>query len=187
VSSSEEIVSLVARDGSVTGSAPRWRVRRENLLHGATAVLVRRSDGRIFVHRRSAEKDWSPSFHDAAAGGVLQHLEDPAESALRELAEELGIRDVELASLGDALYEDETVRCFERCFETTYDGEVTYADGEVVWGDWMSLEDLGARLADPDWPFVPDTRALLESLSARGVRDYARLGLHRHRAEGDAR
>ena len=49
----------------------------------------------------------------------------------------------------------------EHCFETTWDGPVTHADGEVVWGAWMTLEELDGRLADPAWPFVPDTRALL--------------------------
>lgn len=179
MSPTEEIVALVAPDGSVTGAAERSRVRRDNLLHAATAVLVRDHAGRIFVHRRSADKDWAPSHHDAAAGGVLRPGEDPAASALRELDEELGVRGVRLTPLLGHLYEDGTVRCYEHCFETTYDGEVEYSDGEVVWGDWMTLEELAARLADPDWLFVPDTRALLLALGERGVRDYARLGPHR--------
>jgi len=175
VGSGDEIVALVDRDGAVVGSAPRWRVRRENLMHAATAVLVRRSDGRIYVTRRSAEKDWQPSAYDAAAGGVLQHGEDPVASARRELEEEVGVREVKLRPLGLSVYEDGTTRCVEHCFETTYDGVVTHADGEVVWGGWMTLTELGARLADPAWPFVPDTRALLARLARDGVGDYAAL------------
>jgi isopentenyldiphosphate isomerase len=173
----DEIVALVDRDGTVVGRAPRARVRRENLLHAATAVLVRQPDGRIYVHRRSPDKDWAPSCHDAAAGGVLQDGEDPRGSALRELAEELGITGVELRPLPANLYEDDTTRCFEHCFETTYDGVVTHADGEVVWGAWMSLPELGRLLRAKDWPFVPDTRTLLERLRDARVNDYAALGL----------
>ena len=40
----------------------------------------------------------------------------------------------------------------------------------------MTLPELAARLADPSWPFVPDTRALLDRLAAEGVADYAVLG-----------
>lgn len=74
-------------------------------------------------------------------------------------------------------YEDDTVRCVLHCFTTTYGGVVTHHDGEVVWGDWMTLPELGRRLQDQDWPFVPDTRTLLARLCRDGVDDYAELGL----------
>jgi 8-oxo-dGTP pyrophosphatase MutT (NUDIX family) len=168
----EEVVALVDRDGRQVGRAPRPVVRRDNLLHAATAVLVRDPAGRIYVHRRSPDKDWAPDAHDAAAGGVLQAGEDPAAAAARELAEELGILDAALRPLGTSLFEDDTTRCVEHVFETTWDGPVTHADGEVVWGAWMTLPELAAHLADPGWPFVPDTRLLLDRLAADGVGDY---------------
>ncbi len=175
--SGSESVALVDATGRVVGATSRRRVRAENLLHSSSAVLVRDPAGRIYVHRRSPDKDWCPSAHDAAAGGVLQAGELPADSAVRELAEELGVRDVPLRPLLDHLYEDDTTRCFEHCYETTYDGPVTHSDGEVVWGAWMTLGALGALLRDPSWPFVPDTRRLLERLCRDGTADYAELGL----------
>lgn len=72
-------------------------------------------------------------------------------------------------------YDDDTVRCLLHCFETTYDGVVTHADGEVVWGDWRTLRQLGGLLRDPAVPFVPDTRSLLGRLAAEGVGDYPEL------------
>ena len=170
-----EIVALVDRSGAVVGRADRSVVRRENLMHAATAVLVRDPRGRIYVHRRSPDKDWAPSHHDAAAGGVLTYGEDPAAAAARELAEELGVSGAELRPLGLSVFEDDTTRCVEHCFETTWSGPVVHADGEVVWGAWMTLAELGEHLADPSWPFVPDTRTLLARLASEGVGDYARL------------
>jgi isopentenyldiphosphate isomerase len=172
-----EIVALVDSTGSVVGSAERSVVRRDNLLHAATAVLVRDPAGRIYVHRRSPAKDWAPSHHDAAAGGVMTFGEEPATAAARELAEELGIEGVTLRPLGLSWFEDPATRCVEHCFEATWDGSVTWADGEVVWGAWMTLEELGRRLRDPAWAFVPDTRQLLARLSRDGVGDYRRLAL----------
>lgn len=171
----DELVALVAPDGSVVGEAPRSRVRSENLRHSATAILVRNAVGDIFVHRRSSSKDWCPSAHDAAAGGVLRSGEDPARSARRELAEELGIDTADLTLLGIAPYEDSTVRVVEHVFETIWSGSVDFVDGEVVWGRWMSLEELGRHLTDPTWVFVPDTRRLLRRLAADRVHDYQRL------------
>ncbi len=172
----DEVVSLVDEAGTVVGRATRQQVRRDNLRHAATAVLVRRPDGAIYVHRRSPAKDWCPSCHDAAAGGVLLDGEAPAESAGRELAEELGITGVALRPLLTHLYEDDTTRCFEHCFEATYAGAVSHDDGEVVWGEWTSLPELGRRLRQDGWPFVPDTRTLLERLCRDGVGDYPTLG-----------
>jgi isopentenyldiphosphate isomerase len=51
------MVALVDRSGAVLGSAERSVVRRDNLMHSATAVLVRDPEGRIYVHRRSPDKD----------------------------------------------------------------------------------------------------------------------------------
>jgi isopentenyldiphosphate isomerase len=170
-----EIVALVDRSGAVVGRAERSVVRRENLLHAATAVLVRDPEGRIYVHRRSPDKDWAPSHHDAAAGGVLTYGEEPAAAASRELAEELGVTGAVLRPLGLSVYEDDTTRCVEHCYETTWSGPVRHADGEVVWGAWMTLDELAGHLADPGWLFVPDTRTLLARLASEGVGDYAGL------------
>ena len=171
----EEQVAVLDEDGAVVDVRPRSEVRRHNLRHAATAVLLRHPDGRIHVHRRSPEKDWQPSAHDAAAGGVLTAGEEPDTAAERELAEELGVVGVRLEKLLTGRYDDDTTRYVAHVYEATYDGPLRFADGEVVWGTWMTLAELGRLLADPGWPFVPDTRALLDRLSRERVRDYADL------------
>jgi isopentenyldiphosphate isomerase len=171
----EEQVALVDRDGHVIGSASRSVVRRDNLLHSATAVLVRDPGGRIYLHRRSDTKDWAPSHWDAAAGGVIALGEVPRDSALRELAEELGITGATLTDLGTHLYQDDTVRCFEYAYETVWDGDVRHQPEEVAEGRWASLAELAHLLADPAVAFVPDTRQLLGKLAARDASDYAAL------------
>lgn len=170
-----EVVALVDPDGNVIGSAARDVVRRDNLRHAATAVLVRNSSGEIYLHRRADSKDWAPGFHDCAAGGLLQHGEEPEQSAARELVEELGIRGTPMRSLGTSLYEDGSTRCFAHCYETTWDGPVTHTDDEVVWGEWVSLQALDMLLGQPDFDFVPDTRKALTRLARTGIADYAKL------------
>ncbi|MFL6106196.1 MAG: NUDIX hydrolase [Marmoricola sp.] len=163
----EEQVALVDETGRVTGSAPRSVVRRDNLLHSATAILVHDSAGRTYVHRRSESKDWAPGHWDAAAGGVIAVGEDPHASALRELGEELGITGVDLEPLGTHLYQDATTRCFEHAFAAVWDGPVTHQPEEVVEGRWVTSEELAAMLQDPAVAFVPDTRQLLDVLAGR--------------------
>jgi isopentenyldiphosphate isomerase len=172
--SDDELVALVDADGRVIGNAPRSVVRRDNLLHSATAVLVRDPAGRIYLHLRSGSKDWAPSHWDAAAGGVIVVGEVPDSSAVRELAEELGITGVEPRPLGRHLYEDDGTRCFEYAYEVVWDGPVTHQPEEVADGRWVTLAELGALLGDGT-PFVPDTRQLLGLLAEAGVSDYAAL------------
>ena len=135
----EELVAVLDEDGAHVAVRPRSEVRRLNLRHAATAVVLRHSDGRIFVHRRSPDKDWMPSAHDAAAGGVLRAGEEPDVAAARELAEELGASGAELVKVLTGRYDDETTRHVAHVYEATYDGPVRFADGEVVWGAWMTL------------------------------------------------
>lgn len=156
-------------DGRVVGEAPRERMRAENLPHAATAVLVRRSTGEIYVHRRADTKDIWPGRHDCAAGGVLQAGEDPDEAAVRELAEELGIEGAVLAPLGRRWYLGPDTTYFAYAYATTWDGPIRFADGEVAEGWWEAPRRLYERLQDPSWPFVPDTRALLELRQARAL------------------
>ena len=154
--------------GAPAGSAPRSRVRRENLPHGATGILVRRSSGEVFVHRRSTAKDLWPSHHDCAAGGVLLAGEPPEAGAARELAEELGVPSgpggAVLTPLLQRWYRDEATWYRAFVYEAVWDGEVSFDDGEVAAGWWEPVPVLRARLADPSWPFVPDTRRLLDLL-----------------------
>ena len=156
--------------GRVTGSAPRRRVRAENLPHAATAVLVRRPDGAVYVHRRTDTKDVFPGMHDAFAGGCVAAGEDPLEAARRELAEELGISGVELSPRFRRWYRDERTHYLAFGFETVWDGPVVHQPEEVAEGGWMPWEELLSRLSDPTWSFVPDGRAgirwLLESAAA---------------------
>ena len=171
----DEVVALVDEHGHVVGSAPRSVVRRDNLRHAATAVLVRDPARRIYLHRRTETKDWAPGHWDIAAGGVIALGEQPDESALRELEEELGITGVELVALGSHLYEDESTRCFEHIYEVTWDGAVRHQPEEVAEGCWVTFGELGEVLTDPARRFVPDSRQLLGRLADAGIGDYREL------------
>ncbi|MFF2453018.1 NUDIX hydrolase [Isoptericola sp. NPDC058082] len=154
-----EVVALYDESGRPCGTAPRARVRAENLRHAATAVVVRNRAGDVYVHRRTDTKDLYPGRYDFCAGGVLRAGEDPTDSARRELAEELGVTGVELVPLGVADYADDRTRMREFLYECTYDGPVTWQQEEVAWGAWVPPARL-LRMID-DVPFMPDSMANL--------------------------
>jgi isopentenyldiphosphate isomerase len=156
----EEMVALYDDAGRPSGTAPRSRMRAENLRHAATAVVVRDRHGRVYVHRRTDTKDVYPGRYDFAAGGVLLAGEDPHEAARREAEEELGVTS-ELVPLGEADYADDQTRYHAYLYETTWDGPIRLQPDEVASGGWVTLERLAEMVADPDVPVMPDTAELL--------------------------
>lgn len=165
----DEIVAVFDAAGAVVGSAPRSRVYADGLWHGGAGVLVRSTDGeRIYVHRRSTTKRVFAGMHDCLAGGVMDPGESAKETATRELAEELGVSGVPLRPLGraswDGTWAGKTLRCHLFAFEVRYDGPLRHQPEEIVAGWWWTDAQLRAHLADPDWPFVPDTRVLIPQI-----------------------
>ncbi len=149
-----EWVDLVDRDNQVIGRALRSEVRQKNLLHRGIAVLVRNSQGQVYVHQRTASKDLFPALYDMFVGGVVGEGEDYLEAARREAEEELGVKNPELEFLFDHLYEGDKNFSWVRCYRVTWDGPVRHQPEEVQWGDWMDEDRL------PQWtaevPIVPD-------------------------------
>jgi isopentenyldiphosphate isomerase len=155
------MVAILDADNRVTGAAPRSVMRRDNLRHSATGVVVRNTAGEIYVHRRTPIKDLYPSRYDFCAGGVVAAGEDPFHAVVRELEEELGISGVELTRLPEGDYADDHTQYHAYLYTCTWDGPVRHQPEEVEWGAWMSPADLVAKLEDPSWPFMPDAVGLL--------------------------
>jgi 8-oxo-dGTP pyrophosphatase MutT (NUDIX family) len=171
----EETVAIYDRSdprGRVVGFAPRSVMRAQNLPHAATSVAVRNRSGRIYLHRRTDTKDVFPGYLDVWAGGVVAAGEEPAVTAQRELAEELGLTGATLRPLFVEWYADDHTTCLAHVYDLEYDeqlhGPIRHQPEEVADGGWVTLEDLQARLADPTWLFVPDGRFCLELYLSRG-------------------
>lgn len=156
-------MALYDADGHPSGQAPRSVMRRENLRHGATGILVSNSAGQVYVHRRTDTKDVYPGHHDFAAGGVMAAGEQPLESAQRELAEELGISGVELHPVGEADYRDERLDMHAWLYHVVWDGPVVHQASEVAWGGWMDPDQVQAMIDDPQVPVMPDAVAVWEA------------------------
>ncbi|MBU9763697.1 NUDIX domain-containing protein [Mycobacterium sp. TNTM28] len=172
----DELVAVYDAEGNAIGAAPRSRVYAEGLWHASAGVLVRSVDGRgIYVHRRSDTKAVFAGMHDCLAGGVVDPGESALQAATRELSEELGIGAVALTPLAAAAWDGQwagkPMRCHLFAFEARWDGAIRHQPEEVVDGWWWTDAELAAHLADPHWPFVPDTRVLIPQLLGPSAAD----------------
>jgi len=160
VDAADELVIIVDKENSEVGVAPRREMRSGRLRHRATYVLVFNTRGQLFVQKRTRTKDVFPGYYDAAAGGVVLARESYEEGAVRELEEELGIRQTPLTSLFDFYYEDEYIRLWGREFFCEYDGELVLQEEEVESGKFMNVDEV-FLLAETE-PFTPDCLYVLQ-------------------------
>jgi 8-oxo-dGTP pyrophosphatase MutT (NUDIX family) len=150
----DELLDVVDEQDLVVGQATRREVRARRLLHRFSSVLCRDGAGRLYVHRRTDDKDVYPGMYDLAAGGVLAAGETYLEAARRELAEELGVAGPEPRFLFKHRYRGRENPSWSATFEVTWDGPITPQASEIAWGGFLTMDELAARLQQ--WQFCPD-------------------------------
>ncbi|GHJ46812.1 putative Nudix hydrolase [Catellatospora sp. TT07R-123] len=164
--SADEILDIVDEQDRVTGQARRADAYARRLIHRCVFILASDPDGRIFVHRRTATKLVFPSCYDMFVGGVVGAGESYDEAAQREAAEELGVADLpEPRFLFKFLYQTPEHAWWSAVYRVTVPGPVDPQVEEVAWHDFLTREQLDARLGEWDW--VPDGLAAWRELAAR--------------------
>ena len=153
-----ELFDIVDLYGKPTGETVERTVAHAVAIRHRTAHIwiVRRVSGRtqILLQKRSINKDSYPGKYDTSSAGHIQAGHEPLESALRELAEELGIEasEEQLTFVGtfDIHFEEEFHGKFFRdneiAFVYVYDSPVdieklTLQPEEVERVDWFDLRE----------------------------------------------
>ena len=157
----DEVVIIVDRANNIVGSATRRTMRAERLPHRCSYILVFNSRGELQVQKRTTIKDIYPGYWDPAAGGVMQVGETYEESAAREVAEELGVRGVELRPLFDMWFEDTLSCVWGRAFTCVYDGPLELQAEEVQFVEAMTPAVVLRRAAAGE-RFTPDGLLVVE-------------------------
>ena len=162
----DELVEVLAEDGTVERVVTRAEMRAENLRHRNIAIFVRRSDGRLVVHQRAEWKDLYPSLWDVAFGGVPGVGEPDRACAVRELAEEAGlvVDESDLWLLGTRSEQTDTVSWVGTFYGLMTDAALTPVDGEVAAIEAVDPADID------EWarshPLCPDVASLLDLLDS---------------------
>ena len=91
----KEKVLIVDEDNNPVGTASRQEMRQRKLWHRVSYTFIVTDEehgSKLLVQKRSMKKDYCPGFLSLSTGGVVGEGEDDDLSAVRELEEEIGIK-----------------------------------------------------------------------------------------------
>lgn len=145
-----------ANGEAIVGEARRGADFTDELTMGASHVWCwRRCDDsvEILLQQRAFTKSSWPGYYDISAAGHIDAGESPAESAVRECHEELGLEiDIEklyyIFSLRTPLAKNEIDHVY--VYEIKGDSSFRYDDGEVEKTEWVAYDEFLKRVARPE-------------------------------------
>lgn len=137
-----ELFDVVDEGNKIIRQLPRSEVHARNLLHRAVHVFVFNRKGEVFLQKRSHLKDVAPMKWDSSAAGHLDVGESYAAAAVRELAEELGIRDARTELAARIAASEQTDFEFVELHTVRFDGSIRCRPEEIDCGEWFTVEQI---------------------------------------------
>jgi mutator protein MutT len=156
---SEEKLEAIDDNFNVLGVYPRSQIRKSNLKHKTSLVIVKNSENQYYIHQRSENKEIYPLKWVVSAGGAVDIGETFEETAVRELKEELGI-DASVKYLYDFEFESKYNNYKAKVYLAEYDGEVSMNPDECKQGKWASIDEIRDMIAKD--MLCPDTAIFIE-------------------------
>jgi len=138
----KEYLDIVDENNKVIGKADWDETRQNNLLHRGSAILIFNSKKELFIHKRSKQMRKYPNLFSTVVGGGVSSGESYDDNAIRELEEEVGIKDVKLNFLFQTLFNGDGARSFINVYSCVYDGDMKFQEEEVEHGFFISLKKL---------------------------------------------
>ncbi len=134
-----EMFDVVDEQDHVLRQASRHEVHKNGWRHRAVHIFVFNRAGDLFLQKRSRWKDVHPLTWDSSAAGHLNAGDDYAETALREIHEELGVRvdRVELLARIEACAM--TGWEFVRLFRAEHEGPFRLPPAEIETGGFFPV------------------------------------------------
>ncbi|MDP4020572.1 MAG: NUDIX domain-containing protein, partial [Candidatus Adlerbacteria bacterium] len=157
-------IVFVDKDDNPIGAGTRQEASEKGLICRIVRIFIFNSKGQLLLQKRGPNVSIPDKWDDSVAGHVDEG-EDYLEAAHREMAEEMGVKGVELTKVATYYTErfdpnDKRVvgRRFNTLYKTIYDGEVTPDPDEIADVQWIELPDLKKWLAENPEDFAPGFR-----------------------------
>jgi isopentenyl-diphosphate delta-isomerase len=144
----DELLEVIDEAKNTLMIMPRAQVQEQRLAHKVVLVALKNRENKIYIHKRAQGKIFSGLWSISASGHVLagESFED---AAMRELAEELGIKKVKLTAIADTGPNPDTADAWIRLFLSKPASFMVNPDPrEIDCGMFVDQEELEALLTN---------------------------------------
>lgn len=128
-----ELFDVVDESDRPVAVLSRYEVHRQKLRHRAVHIFIFNANGELFLQKRSRWKDVHPSCWDSSAAGHVNAGQTYAETAPRELEEEMGVQSP-LEEIGSIAASPMTGMEFVRIFRGVHEGPFVLPPAEIECG-----------------------------------------------------
>ena len=146
----EELFPIVDEKGNVVGAATRSECHSgSKLLHPVVHLHVFDVNGRLFLQKRSLEKDIQPGKWDTSVGGHVDFGETIEAALLREAREELSIDVCAPDLLYQYVFESDVEKELVSTFRCVADAEnIRVAHDEIEDGRFFEIKDIECLMVE---------------------------------------
>jgi len=144
----EEWFDIVDAEGNVRGKAPRSACHaQKGLLHPVVHLHVLNSQDRIFLQKRSAQKQIQPDKWDTAVGGHVSSGEKVDAALKREAQEELGLSDFQAVPVARYVWESDIESELVYMFVTRTNQQPLINPSEISEGKFWKIRKIREALS----------------------------------------
>lgn len=148
-------VIIVDQEDKIIGAEEKNIAKEKELIRRVSRILLFNNKGELLIHKRAPGVSL-PNRWNQSASGHVDEGETYEQAAYRELAEELGLKDIKLDEV-DYFYNEETATGrkspkFNRVYKGVWNGQTIKPDPlEVSEIRWISPQDLDTWIEkDPE-------------------------------------
>lgn len=158
----DEVFEVFNEKNQLVGTAPRSEVHKKGLIHRGANVFLMNSEGRIFLHKRSENKDTLPGHWGMSMGEHLKPGETFEQAAVRGLKEELGVMKVKLTLLRGPKYLPYTYSDgkidneFDALFLAETGEKLVLDKEEIAEGKFFTEEEIDEEITRGERKFTPN-------------------------------
>ncbi|MGV8085956.1 MAG: NUDIX hydrolase [Candidatus Bilamarchaeum sp.] len=154
-----DLVDIIDEKDVFLFATTRKEMRSKNLLHRVCHFFVFNPHGDIFITKRSLKKDYAPGKWEIGQGGVLSKDESYESGTIRELYEELGIKD-KPNFLFMTRFLGINTRFICAIYRIITKNSPWFNDGEISEGKFVSPSTLNVMINQDPKQFSDDSLAL---------------------------
>ncbi len=138
-----ESLDIINENDEVVGSATRDEVYAQKLRHRIVHVMLRDSNGKLLLQKRSGEVSFKPGHWVTSAGGHVRSGESFEQAALREMSEEIGVSiPLEMKFKDQYISVEQQIPKILETFEGSYSGTLRLDPNEVAEAVYFTVPEI---------------------------------------------